>query len=78
MSEQKQNGAFAYFKKHKKVIIGIGLGLVIGILMLCIGFFRTLFLAICAGIGAFFGTDNKIKKKLYDVLDRILPDIFKQ
>ena len=78
MSEQKVNGICAYVKEHKKLIIGIGLGLLIGILMLSIGFFRTLFLAICAGIGAFFGTDNKIKKKLYDILDRILPDIFRQ
>ncbi len=77
MSDQKQSGFLAYIKTHKKVIIGISTGLIIGILILSIGFFRTLFLAICGLIGAFFGTDNKYKKKLFKVLDRILPDIFK-
>jgi uncharacterized membrane protein len=72
-----QSGFLAYVKTHKKVIIGVSVGLLVGILILSIGFFRTLFLAICALIGAFFGTNNKYKKKLFEVLDRILPDIFK-
>ena len=59
------------------MLIGVSFGLIIGILILSIGFFRTVFLTICALIGAFFGTNNKYKKKLFEVLDRILPDIFK-
>lgn len=77
MAEQKENGFKKYVKEHKKVIIGISFGFAVGVLVLSIGFFRTLFLAVCIGIGAFFGTDNKFKKKLFEILDRILPDIFK-
>ena len=63
--------------KHKGVIIGMGIGLIVGTLILCIGFFATLFLAICVGIGAFFGTNNKFKKRLFEILDRILPNVFR-
>ena len=77
MSDEKQNGFTLFVKTHKGVIIGIGLGLLVGVLVLTIGFFRTLFLAVCVGIGAFFGTDNKLRKKLFQILDRILPDIFR-
>ncbi|MDD5016939.1 MAG: DUF2273 domain-containing protein [Eubacteriales bacterium] len=66
-----------YIKAHKGVIIGMSIGFFIGALILCIGFFRTLFLGICVGIGAIFGTNNKFKKKLMEIFDRILPNIFK-
>lgn len=72
-----QHGFFSYIKEHKGVIIGVGLGLLVGILILTIGFFAMLFLAICAGIGAFFGTKNRFRKRLFEILDKILPDIFK-
>ncbi len=76
-NKEKQNGFVKFVKARKGVIIGISLGLLVGILMLTIGFFATLFLGICVGIGAFFGSDNKYKKRLMEILDRILPDIFK-
>ena len=72
-----QHGFLNFIKEHKGAIIGVGLGLMVGILMLSIGFFATLFLAVCAGIGAFFGTKNKFRKRLFEILDKILPDIFK-
>ena len=71
------NGFMNYIKAHKGIAIGCSIGFVVGILIIWIGFFRTLFLAICIGIGAFFGSNNKLKKKLYEILDRILPDVFK-
>ena len=77
MADKKKNGFLKFVKAHKGVIIGMSLGLLVGILMLAIGFFATLLIAICVGIGAFFGSNNKFKKKLFAVLDKILPDIFK-
>jgi len=74
---QGSNGFFEFIKTHRGQIIGISLGLLVGVLILTIGFFRTLFLAICVGIGAFFGTKNKFRSKLFEVLDKILPDIFR-
>ena len=64
-------------KQKKGLLVGIGIGLLVGILVLSIGFFSTLFLAICVGLGAFFGTRNRFKIKFYEILDKILPDIFK-
>lgn len=77
MPDKQENGFVKFIKTHKGAIIGISLGLIVGILLLTIGFFATLLIAICAGIGAFFGSNNKYKKKLFAILDKILPDIFK-
>jgi uncharacterized membrane protein len=71
------HGFFSFVKQHKGAIIGVSLGLLIGILMLTIGFFATLFLAFCAGVGALFGTQNRFRKRFLEILDKILPDIFK-
>lgn len=77
MSEHNNNGFITFIKAHKGVVTGGCIGFVIGALVLWIGFFSTLFLAICVGIGVFFGSNNKFKKKLFEILDRILPDVFK-
>jgi len=68
---------FEFIKTHRGQIIGISIGFTVGVLMLAIGFFKTLFLAICVGIGAFFGKKNKYRSKLFEILDKILPDIFR-
>jgi uncharacterized membrane protein len=73
----QENRVLNFWKAHKGAIIGTGLGLIIGILILAIGFFQTLFLALCAGIGALLGTNTRVKKKIREVLDRVLPDIFR-
>lgn len=66
-----------FWKAHKGVIIGTGLGLLAGALILAIGFFQTLFLAICTGIGAFIGAHTRVKKRIKEILERILPDLFR-
>ena len=73
----QENRLLNFWKTHRGAIIGTGLGLLIGILILAVGFFQTLFLALCAGIGALLGTNARVKKKIREVLDRILPDIFR-
>jgi uncharacterized membrane protein len=73
----ESKGFFEFINSHRGIIVGIGLGFLVGVLILSIGFFSTLFLAICVGIGAFFGTKNKLRKKLFEILDKILPDLFR-
>jgi Small integral membrane protein (DUF2273). len=73
----RENELLKFWKAHKGAIIGTGLGLLAGILILSIGFFQTLFLAICAAVGAFFGTNTRVKKRLRETLDRVLPDMFR-
>ena len=43
------------WEKRAGVLTGAGIGLLIGILMLTINFWRTLLLALLIGIGAFIG-----------------------
>ncbi len=74
---ERENELLKFWKAHKGAIIGTGLGLLVGILILTVGFFRTLFLAVCAAIGAFLGTNTRVKKRLKNTLDKILPDLFR-
>lgn len=72
------NGGFVKFiREHKGIVLGACIGFAVGALILWIGFFRTLFLALCVGIGAFFGSNNRFRKRLFEILDKILPDLFK-
>ena len=44
-----------FVQTHLSLLVGLGIGLLVGILMLTIGFFPTLLLALCGGIGALLG-----------------------
>lgn len=44
-----------FVQTHLSLLVGLGAGLTVGILMLTIGFFPTLLLALCGGIGALLG-----------------------
>ena len=44
-----------FLAKYKAVIIGAIAGIVLAVLMLTIGFFPTLLLLVCVGIGALIG-----------------------
>ncbi|MBM7581292.1 putative membrane protein [Caldicoprobacter guelmensis] len=45
-----------FFKSNKGKIIGVAVGLLFGVLVLVVGFWRSLFLAICIGIGYLIGS----------------------
>lgn len=55
-----------------KVICSI-LGFIIALLMLTIGFFRTLLLLLFIGFGYFIGDKLDKNENLLDILERILP-----
>ncbi|HBM74296.1 MAG TPA: hypothetical protein DD429_01900 [Clostridiaceae bacterium] len=63
-------------KNHGK-IIGSILGLALAILMLIIGFFRTLLIALFVLLGYYIGKKIDNKESLIDILDRILPSWWK-
>lgn len=52
-----------FIKEHLGRIIGTSTGLIVGVLFLTIGFWRTLLLAICVFAGYYLGggKDNQIK-----------------
>jgi uncharacterized membrane protein len=61
------------FWKHKGKILGAMLGLLIGIIILVFGFFKTLFIVFSAAVGYFTGELFENKMSIRDYLDKILP-----
>ncbi len=65
---------FLYYEKHRGGIIGAGLGLVLAIFILILGFFKVLFIAIFAGVGYYIGKRiHDDKDYIKNLLDRVLP-----
>ena len=56
-----------------KKSIGAFLGLLFGVMILVIGFFKTLFIFICTALGFYLGGMSWDKAKIKDWLERILP-----
>jgi uncharacterized membrane protein len=65
------------FNKNRGKCIGVFIGLVIGIFILAIGFFKTLFLVICILLGYYIGKKVDNKESIIEIIERILPDEWK-
>lgn len=61
------------FSKNQGKIIGSLIGLILAILILIIGFFRTLVIVIFVFTGYYIGKKIDNKEDLVEFLDRILP-----
>ena len=59
--------------KHYGKIIGVFLGLLVSILVITLGFIKTIFISLCVYIGYFFGNKVDKKENIWELLDRILP-----
>lgn len=63
-----------FYGSHRGGINGAAVGLVIAVTILLLGFFRTLFIAICVGIGYYIGKRvYEDKDYIKNFLDRVLP-----
>lgn len=62
---------------NRKRITGAILGLVIGILILTIGFFKTFLLFLTTLVGYYLGARWRIEEDLKDFILRIIPERFK-
>ena len=62
-----------YWDTHRGRMVGVIIGLVIGIMFLTLGVFRTIFLLILMSGGYLLGKKIDDKEDLLDLLDRILP-----
>jgi uncharacterized membrane protein len=65
------------FNNNRGKCIGAFIGLIIGIFVLTIGFFKTLFLVICIFLGYYFGKKVDNKESIIEIIERILPDEWK-
>lgn len=69
----KKDKLYNFYRSHKGEIIGAGIGALFGILVICFGFWKTIFVGICTFIGYYIGHKFQNKDELIDLLDRILP-----
>ncbi|SIQ11281.1 DUF2273 domain-containing protein [Halanaerobium kushneri] len=60
-----------------KKITGAVIGLIIGILFLTVGFFKTLLLCLTTLFGYYFGSRWRFEEDLKDFILRIIPERFK-
>lgn len=62
-----------WLEQHRGKIIGGILGLVAGIIIITLGFFKALFIVLCSIGGFYIGNiiDNNIS--IRDIIDKILP-----
>ncbi len=68
------NKIFEFYRSHFGEINGALIGLIIAICVLVVGFFQTLFIAICVFLGYYIGKKiSKDKNYIRNLLDRILP-----
>ncbi|MEG6585635.1 DUF2273 domain-containing protein [Dendrosporobacter sp. 1207_IL3150] len=61
------------WQQHSGKIMGILIGLIVGILIISFGFFKTLFILLCAGVGYIVGKRIDEKEDIMDILDKLLP-----
>ena len=61
------------WRAHSGKIIGVSIGLVLGLLILAIGFFQALFVLFCMVVGYVIGKRIDDKEDLMEILDRLLP-----
>lgn len=58
---------------HGGKILGCSVGFIVGILVLILGFFQTVFVLCCVIAGYTVGKRIDEKEDLMDILDRLLP-----
>lgn len=61
------------FNRHRGKTIGLLVGFFVSILLLTLGFFKTIFITGCSAIGFFIGKKIDNHEDFRDLLDRILP-----
>lgn len=72
---KKELSQFIYLNSRK--LIGALIGLIIGILIITIGFFKTLLLFLTTIVGYYLGIRWRFEEDLKDFILRIIPDRFK-
>lgn len=66
-----------YYENNKGKTIGLTIGLFFGILVLIIGFFRTVFIGLCALLGFYLGKKVDNNESILELIERILPNRWK-
>lgn len=60
-----------WIQENKGLFTGLVIGLAIAILFLTIGFWQTVLLAVCAGIGAYLGGHPEVRAAIPEFFKRL-------
>jgi len=60
-------------EKHKGKIIGTSLGFITSLLIIILGFFKVLFIAVCVYIGFYLGEKIDNDEDIVKLLEKIFP-----
>lgn len=64
------------FEEHPGIIIGLAVGLLLGIIYLLVGFWKTIIFSAFIMIGLYLGKRFDANESIRDILEEILPDKF--
>nr|WP_255688611.1 DUF2273 domain-containing protein [Tepidanaerobacter sp. GT38] len=62
-----------FWQERRREIIGGIVGLIIGIIIITLGFFKTIFVILCTVLGYYIGKNVDKKDDILNLLDKILP-----
>ncbi len=62
-----------WINNNRRKFFGGLIGFVLSVLILSIGFWRTLFILICTVVGYLLGSKSYTKRQILEMLERILP-----
>lgn len=63
----------AFVRKYFGRVVGSALGLVVAVLFLTLGFWRTLLLVLCIGVGYALGMYRDSREEFLEFVEKILP-----
>ncbi|MBZ4662405.1 MAG: hypothetical protein JG776_87 [Caloramator sp.] len=66
-----------FFVENKGKILGVATGLVFSILVLLIGFFKTIFIVFCVLLGYYIGNKIDNKENILETIEKIIPNEWK-
>ncbi|KNF07401.1 protein of unknown function DUF2273 [Gottschalkia purinilytica] len=60
-------------ENHRGKVICSLIGFILAVIILLVGFFKTLFIIACVLVGYYFGSKIDNEENISDILDKILP-----
>ena len=63
-----------FYSSHKGGVIGLAIGVLIAVAILCLGLWRVLFIAVLGSVGYYLGKRTEGDKDFFrKILDKIIP-----
>lgn len=76
-NKQIKENLIQFVYLNRKKVLGTLIGLLIGLLILIVGFFKTLLLCLTTSIGYYLGQRWSLEEDFKDFIIRIIPEKFK-